>query len=466
MLPQRDFLSTNYGRHPGIRKPKVSPLNGMKYSSAGTLNLPIEIWREIFTITFSDVIAPARLEDEFQRPEPTDTCTHSSSSLLSDYETLQSPALFKLRRALVLVCKSWYFMAIPYLRSHIRIRAGHWNEVTDGLYPAFKDDPSFASSVLRLSIEPFGSDLDSQSNFHWPVDVRDAIRYMASAMSELRVVVCPYYLAHGLSGILYPDVAIIYKEPRNDVLVHHHLLYGDHYWHHCRILSITWRGKSWIPPNDNSSPSFPNLVELRLEVTSPFGIQRVADEWKFPKLRILSISSQMASRLVNLIRRLSSSLEHLEILCPFDPNQRYEPPLPMELPRIAMPNLKSVCLYLTTALHGLDPVLPWMAQVQAPHLRRICFHVRSWTALPSSVHVIRHKIRQVRRSYPTVKKLRLCISEPTGDPVSGPIAGGRNLTPILAAEDIIYLRQAGVSIEVFGDSMTNAHLNRTPIMTS
>lgn len=143
-------------------------LKRMKYSASGTYNLPVEIWREIFTIAEEQVVPPATLDSEYQYIASFEAFSSCHPNLTTEFQHLQSAQLFTLRLSLILVCKSWYYIALPQLWSHLRLNYDHSGGVLDELGQILDQNPKLASYVVRLSI--IGGE-----------------RYMANSLTSIRL---------------------------------------------------------------------------------------------------------------------------------------------------------------------------------------------------------------------------------------------------------------------------------------
>src|ERR1700761_556755 len=102
-------------------KRKCSVLDRMKYGMAGRCGLPTEIWQSIFLMASDPLQYFSRVHQNFGIPinwffpDKTET-------MLREHNDWDSDVLFYTRLSIVRVCKSWYFMGISILWSHIRLK--------------------------------------------------------------------------------------------------------------------------------------------------------------------------------------------------------------------------------------------------------------------------------------------------------------------------------------------------------
>jgi len=130
-----------------------NPLNRMKSSAVGLHPLPVELWVDIFSF--------ATDENEYWAERQGHRCilsnpffTAREESLLQDPMACCIRRLVRTRYSIILVCKSWYFMGIPILWSHLQIKENDTRGVSTTIYCAIKRNPTLASYVARVTIMP------------------------------------------------------------------------------------------------------------------------------------------------------------------------------------------------------------------------------------------------------------------------------------------------------------------------
>ena len=96
-----------------------NPLNRMRSSAVGLHPLPIELWEEIFAIATDTATYWAEKERSWCTIS-TPFFTAKEEDLLRDPAACDNQRLLRTRHSIILVCKSWYFMGIPILWSHLQ----------------------------------------------------------------------------------------------------------------------------------------------------------------------------------------------------------------------------------------------------------------------------------------------------------------------------------------------------------
>lgn len=429
------------------RRKRPNPLDKMIHSTAGSRNLPVEIWEDIFRMTCAQVVLPARLENELQTAIPGDMPSFCESpTILSEFFELQNPELFRTRRSIALVCKAWYDIVIPVLWSHIRINLDTSVARLQTLSQVLKANQAFASSVKRLSIEGGNNYASTSSKIVWPKEKDRAFEKIASRLTNLRIITCPHNLARGYHSCLHPDIGIIYHDPRNHTRVtYDSLAYANHFWYHSQTLYFTFPGEPWFPTRPRSQrfifPTFPNLVHLKLEVTEFTTTEWITGCWDLPRLRTLSISSPRSTRWIKFIAKFHLSLEALEILLihgfqdmTFD--HRQEP--------LTFPKLKAYCLSIPLYTDGSNQIAAWIKYVNAPILHRFSFHARFLMAGYGEAIQLRERMATACQYYPTVKVLGLNYHE-GGNPL---LVDEEDGFPIVGMADVITWCDQGYTVEV------------------
>lgn len=430
-----------------IRKSPVNALSQMTYNTAGALNLPVEIWEEIFNIIYALIVAPSALENELQTSLPPNfTSFCESSSLISDFYELQTNTLFDTRRSIILVCKAWYYMAISTLQSHIYFNFDGPIGKLESLAQALKRSKSFASRVVRFSIKGAKFYPSGSRGTAW-LKADRALQIVASILPHLRIITCPYNLARAIHSCFHPEVAIVYQDPQNHIRSPQDFASdSSHFWHRCHTLSFSFPGEPWFSSALNqqltSSSTFHNLIHLKLEVIEFSMNEWIISKWTLPSVRTLSITSPRPARWVGFIERLRRQLEGLEVLLPDGFHNMvyrslHEPPLPM-------PKLKTLCLSLPISRTGVDEAFVWVNHMTAPSLTRFTFHVVRLAPVPGYAFRFGERITMIPQVYPTVKILGVHFHE--GINFSGDEM--HEWDSILKMSDVITWCDSGLTVEV------------------
>jgi hypothetical protein len=123
----------------------------MKSRAVGLYPLPVELWEEIFAIA-TDV-------NDYWAKKRGDRCSIQNPFFsLEEEEFVRNPPgldreLLRTRYSIIMVCKSWYFMGLPILWSHLQFDERDPRNVETMIYSAVYRDPTLASHVVRLIIE-------------------------------------------------------------------------------------------------------------------------------------------------------------------------------------------------------------------------------------------------------------------------------------------------------------------------
>lgn len=124
----------------------------MTYSRIGAFNLPLEIWQDIFTTTTRPQYGSIDKKELWVSFSEYTVLSCGPPQALRDLSEYDQSISLKTRHSIVLVCKSWYFMGISMLWSHVRINLGNTNGVVAHLQDTIKHNHALASYVIRLSI--------------------------------------------------------------------------------------------------------------------------------------------------------------------------------------------------------------------------------------------------------------------------------------------------------------------------
>jgi hypothetical protein len=335
---EQDSVVSFFRSHILHQKSPESSVIRLTWSDAGTFNLPVEIWQRIFELTVATVIYTG---NELWVPSSTRnylTCEVRPPSLdLPEYEQRK---LFKLRRCLILVCKSWYFMAISSLWIHVRIRVDHMHDHLTAIHETLINNPSLASYVRRLSI---------WSSIPMSVNNTRLISEIVHRLTRLHFVSLPH-----LSDSIPRGSGIVLRYEQEQ----EHLNFGK------ELLEHDKESQNAIIPSIR-----PRIAQLRSRSADSNEIGWCAQIWDLSSVRVLSASGQNPVIWVVAIRSMSSSLNKLELLV----SRRLSLVPKMAVP-IEFPELKTLCLYFPTNSHSRDVIQGWFGYILAPNLQRLVFH--------------------------------------------------------------------------------------------
>jgi hypothetical protein len=310
----------------------------LTWRDAGVFNLPVEIWQRIFELTVATVIYNG---NELWVPSSTRnylTCEVRPPSLdLVEYEQHK---LFELRHSLILVCKSWYFMAISFLWIHVRIRVDNMHDHLTAIHQTLRNNPSFASYVRRLSI--WSSIPMSTSNTRM-------ISEIVSRLTRLHFVSLPH-----LSGPIPRGSGIVLRYEQEQ----RHSKFGE------ELLEHDKESQNIIVPSIR-----PRIAQLRSRSADSNEIEWCSQIWDLSSVRVLSVSAQNPMIWALAVGRMSSSLNKLELLV-----SRRLLLIPEMARSINFPELKTLCLSFPTNLRSGNVIQTWFGYIRAPKLQRLVFH--------------------------------------------------------------------------------------------
>lgn len=403
-----------------------TPIDRMSASGAGTFGVPVEIWHKIFNDAM--ILSGHILEGEFIDPSPYTKlleCEHTHYSY-SPYK----PPLFEMRRSFSLVCKSWYFIANPILWSHVLLNLDRELEKMQGLYRTLSQYRSLASHVTCITLYTVKQG-DSSPPWRTTPTLADnqckLIQKILSRLVGLKMVTCPHHVMQSVKWAIQPEVVVIIRNSGryND----YGCFYGYHFWNYSRTLVLPAYGRiyrvvyesGWGPDwDDDSEPddaddsgyiifkgpvNFPNLVNLRIQVTSGSPIKFLAENWNCPHLRSLSITNGKQLWWAQFIRKVSSTLERLELLI-YDHIDSIPSPSTIDLPA-----LNTLCLWMP--LNARDgPVQWWLSCLNAPRLDRLIIHLERSLDKYHDNLMLFAKISAVLHRYHTVQQLAIVLPRP------------------------------------------------------
>jgi hypothetical protein len=413
-----------------------SPLNGMRSSANGLHPLPVELWEEIFSIaTDADAYWAEKQGSWCTISNPFFTTTEED--LLRDPMACDNLGLLRTRHSIILVCKSWYFMGIPILWSHLQFNEKDSRNVATMIYSALKRNPTLASHVLRLTIK---SVIFRRSNLLEPEKVL-AVAKFVPLLTNIEAISCSLPYATHLYPSIQPGIVMLGNHGiSGSSFIHNavgsvNLMSRDSFWIHCRTLSLTLKKGLWdFQDIDRREIKFDNLVDFRLDVEYKGVLEWIRRYWNFPILKHLHIINTAWMDRMEFLNRVHFTLEKLQI---------YRNNYSGWSSEVLMPNLKEIQWVNVKSLH-IWPRDNWYDLIKAPNLRRF---VMSWHPYPKrrySTHaVITSIIAATLHRYSSL--MELVIIAPTGKWVH---SSGEESRVILLLEDIAGWCERGVAVEM------------------
>lgn len=329
-----------------------SPLDLMSFSVDGLYPLPVEIWRLVFALATSESL-PAFLEAPFSPIHRED---------LRDLTSLRSKKPVSVHHSIILVCKSWYFVDIPALWSHLHLNDRDSRNTASVVYDVLGRTPSLASHVRKLTVRPvpyeecYGKSVKPQ-----------AIEKVLPLLINLESITCNLSCRAKPPSNLQLKKATVYSDNFSNihqrVFWHSLLQRHDQLWYHCEDLSFYYTAHGMNTRSGLSQIHFRHLVTLRLFSIHPTATRWIADSWDIPVLKNLFIFSHKAAGWNRIFQRVRLTLETAQIPIPIrggDSNQS---------DTIIMPKLRFLFVVDRYSLHLNN--MEWYTIIQAPRLQRL-----------------------------------------------------------------------------------------------
>lgn len=342
-------------------------LDRMNYSTLGLHGLPTEIWQYIFRIAGDPL-------DYFNRVDPQFGVASNwffsdkTEATIRDYGDWAYPFLFRTRLSIILVCKSWYFMGIRLLWSHLRVRERDDRGFVSTIYQSLKQNPAIASYIIRLTIVPLT--VRRSDNFSTKEDT--PIVQIVPLLPNLTTISCSSLLAARLPSSLPILSAIIHNvssSATQNSLWYNNIPIKPYFWHHCHTLSFVltkdqWRGQA----NPQHQYTFHNLVNLRLCMPAPSAISWILGCWEFPVLKNLSIVSNNHRGWIPFIKSVRLTIESLQVPSHID--------YAMETDTLEMPKLKELHI-IDEFRNYLTPGRLWNHVYGIPKLQKFVYYAKN-----------------------------------------------------------------------------------------
>jgi F-box-like len=355
-----------------LRKWNSTPIERMTFTGEGMMNLPVEIWAEIFTIAtiasdsnFDTTVIPllAPPKTMWEQPRILDDYQYESWRTFEPYST---------RRSLTLVCKSWYFMVNPILWSNLRVDLRKPSADLEHLHHALAQNRYLAQQVICIFIRATdkwynGSPLVPEETVKAQhICLLDKI---VPKLTQLRMLSCPTYIAERVSWKIRPDIVMLYDSHSREE-TEWKWSYCSHFWDSCQTLILTHFYSYYYSPLPGghaaaNGPIFKNLVNLRIRLEHPAPTQYITNMWLLPVLQSLSVTSNGMHHWATLFDRVKSTLENLEIAV-----DEEDYPFP-SLSTITMPRLKALCIRVRAATWEEGATIWWVNYITAPEINHM-----------------------------------------------------------------------------------------------
>ena len=366
---KRNSIASFFRSHILHQKSPESSVIRLTWSDAGTFNLPVEIWQRIFELTVATVKytgnelwVPSSIRNYL-------TCEVRPPSL--DLMECEQRKLFKLRHSLILVCKSWYFMAISFLWIHVRIRVDNICDHLRAIHNTLSNNLSFASYVRRLSI---------WSSIPMSPDNTRIVSEIVSWLTRLHFVSLPH-----LNGLTPRGSGIVLRYEQGQK-------FGE------KLLEHNKESQNTVVPSIR-----PRIAQLRSRSADSNEIRWCSQIWDLSSVKVLSASGHNPIIWVLALKSMSSPLIKLEILV----SQRLSL-LPDMAGPIEFPELKTLCLSFPTSSSPGHVIQPWFGYLRAPNLRRLVFHPegQNSTALEGlNRSYLLETVAAAAVAYPTIREI-------------------------------------------------------------
>lgn len=380
---------------------KRSILIRMTFSQAGTFNLPVELWRSIWKLVEDSVVYPYTLKNELSiKPSTYGTLSCEASEDSVEVDNGVRSSLFKIRATIVCVCRSWYFMGVSPLWSHVRIYGFGQNLNASSIWAALVQNRTLSTYIRRLSIE-------TKSEAQWPQprsqvpDEAAVLVKILSRLSSLKIISYPICFDVGdLPRDIYPEVVIL-THSKYDAHWKSGIGYRMPLARYAHTISLNNLNYMTIATEDGMKYSFPNLVNLRMRIVSNDLFESIANSWSFPVLRSLSVLHSVSHNAAMgvMLQKQRLTLEKVELTIKFANHCD----LVVEMPELSLLSFHCIGYF------GNIEAVGWLRCIKAPRLR--CFAlslINGWynpTVNPSEV------ITEALCLYPAVKDIILMVTD-------------------------------------------------------
>lgn len=340
----------------------------MPYGTTGLDPFPVEIWRYIFTLVEEPVQYSVNGAQTYQY-----FFSEEDESHLWDLEASMDQSVFQTRLSIVLACRSWYYMGLPILWSHLFLRGNAIDNSIEYILEVLKRDTGLGCWVTRLSI------IWLQECSKIPVE--GIVMQILPLLTRLSVVNCPVQLLERFppsfrANTIFIRAAHPFEEVSPNIVPRTSL--DNVAWRHCQILTLASPLNALEYATNESHILFPNLISLRLCITEPSIFQWIVSTWHLPALKNFSMtipSPPDARRgitditLAPLLRRVSLNVERIQIPVMFLLSTQTEN-------AVVLPQLQEIHL-LNMYEVNMDVFQKVYQIIKAPKLRRFIFYAYS-----------------------------------------------------------------------------------------
>jgi hypothetical protein len=378
--------------------------------------LPVEIWRHVFSLA-----ASVLEQDEFSLDEASYYWMPWNSTVPSGLiHEVQLDEIIKTRFCIIQVCKAWYFIGLPGLWSHLRLRCNKWDLSQLRVQYSLIKKPELAPFVRRLTIR-------YRTTSDHPPSLNLIAKKLLLLLTSLKIISCP--LVCGIDKWPLPsEITILQSYSRfNTSRSEFAAMSGLSHWENIRILSVDF-GVGAAPVftsireldtiNSELDILFPNLQSLQLFTFEAATIQYITLRWQLPSLKTLLIKGIRSSVWGGLLENHKTKLDALIL------NDYGEP----VMPHITFPQLRT--LYFRAAEYsGVYDT------IRAPRLERYGLYGGFLTDAPE----ISGSIRRAISTFPNTKHVDLSVHQ------------FRNLSPAVQAnfmEMFEFMHGTGIKLEV------------------
>lgn len=197
-----------------------------------TKGLLTEIWQAIFAIASDPLQYFNCFRPNFKVPSNW-FFSDRIEVLLHESEDEDNQALFSTRLSIILVCKSWYFMGIRLLWSHLRLKEADDTGIASMVHKELYDNPTIASYVTSLTIIPHLH----QTIFDECIEMLP-IAKIIPLLANLTAISCPSHVATRVPPLLHLDTVILTTDTYSNFHYSYwdKIIIGSHFWQHCQTL--------------------------------------------------------------------------------------------------------------------------------------------------------------------------------------------------------------------------------------
>lgn len=275
---------------------------------AGANSLPVEILQDIFTMATDFRVDRYAINGGIEGSNlpfytKIEELNHSLGAAYNE-STLDT------RYAITLVCKSWYFVGIPFLWSHIQVQYLSHRQIIPRLYRTLWFRPQLRPYIACLTVTLSSGEVHDENK---GLDTK-FITKVLPLLPNLKRFYCPLGLAMELPESLRIRISSIYADKTNFLFDYSWstTVFGTAaFWHYCQTLSlsITNLGSSAII----SAPQviLPNVTTMRLRISDKNCFDWIKRYWCLPNLKNLSIAAPPQRNWIQFLIRWCLTLEVL-----------------------------------------------------------------------------------------------------------------------------------------------------------